>query len=104
MALNRMVSSIRTTELHAPFVAAQNAQFMAGLKVTTTSIKMLEDPYNDITLSTDVVYRYDAPSKRVFVDITPYHQLTKTYVLARGVEAFQITMEPMRSEEALRTG
>jgi prepilin-type N-terminal cleavage/methylation domain-containing protein len=93
MALNRMVMSIRTSDSHAPTDPKLLADFKAGLKVTGTAIAMFQED------GTNIVYRYDSPNKRLYADVGG-----KSYVLARGVDACSMSMEPMRSEEALRTG
>jgi prepilin-type N-terminal cleavage/methylation domain-containing protein len=93
MALNRVVTSIRTSDTHAPTDATQLVDFKAGLMVTGSSIGMLQED------GTDIVYRYDAAKKLLTAQVRG-----KSYIVARGVEAFTVTMEPMRSEEALRIG
>ena len=93
MALNRLVTSIRTSDTHAPTDPTLLVDFKAGFKVTGTSIGMFQED------GTNIVYRYDAARKQLVADIKG-----KSYILARGVEAFSVSMEPMRSEEALRTG
>jgi len=93
MALNRVVTSIRTSDTHAPTDPTLLVDFKAGFKVTGTSIGMFQED------GTNIVYRYDVARKQLVSDIKG-----KSYILARGVEAFSVSMEPMRSEEALRTG
>ncbi len=101
MALNRITYSIRTTAEHSPANPALVEDFTAGLKVTGSSIEMFEgkDPN-----TTKVVYWWDSDKKLLITEITPSGGEKKSYVLARGVEDFQISMEPMRSRESLRTG
>jgi len=93
MALNRVVTSIRTSDTHAPTDPTLLVDFKAGFKVTGTSIGMFQED------GTNIVYRYDAAKKQLIAEVRG-----KSYILARGVEAFSVSMEPMRSEEALRTG
>jgi prepilin-type N-terminal cleavage/methylation domain-containing protein len=93
MALNRVVTSIRTSDTHAPTDPKLLVDFKAGFKVTGTSIGMFQED------GTNIVYRYDAAKKQLIAEVRG-----KSYVLGRGVEAFSVSMEPMRSEEALRTG
>jgi len=93
MALNRVVTSIRTSDTHAPTDPTLLVDFKAGFKVTETSIGMFQED------GTNIVYRYDAAKKQLIAEVRG-----KSYILARGVEAFSVSMEPMRSEEALRTG
>jgi prepilin-type N-terminal cleavage/methylation domain-containing protein len=93
MALNRMVTSIRTSDSHAPADFKLLVDFKNGKKVTGTAIGMFQED------GTNIVYRYDAGKQQLLADIRG-----SSYVVARGVQAFAIVMEPMRSEEALRTG
>jgi prepilin-type N-terminal cleavage/methylation domain-containing protein len=93
MALNRMVTSIRTSDAHAPTDPKLLGDFKAGAKINGTAIAMFQED------GTNIVYRYDATKKTVFADVGG-----KSYALAKGVSAFQVSMEPMRSEAALRTG
>jgi prepilin-type N-terminal cleavage/methylation domain-containing protein len=93
MALNKVVTSIRTSDTHAPTNPTLLVDFREGLKVTGTAIGMLQED------GTDIVYRHDAVKKQLIADVNG-----KSFIAARGVEAFAVTMEPMRSQEALRTG
>jgi len=93
MALNRVVTSIRTSDTHAPIDPAQLVDFKAGLLATDNGIAMIQED------GTDIVYRHDAANKQLIAEAKG-----KKYVVARGVEAFTVTMEPMRSQEALRIG
>jgi prepilin-type N-terminal cleavage/methylation domain-containing protein len=93
MALNRVTTSIRTSDTHAPTNPTLLVDFRDGLKVSGTAIGMLQED------GTDIVYRYDQAKKQLLTDVNG-----KTYIVARGVEAFTVTMEPMRSPAALRTG
>jgi prepilin-type N-terminal cleavage/methylation domain-containing protein len=93
MALNRVVTSIRTSDTHAPIAPAQLVDFRAGLLATDKGIGMIQED------GTDIVYRHDAAKKQLIAEVKG-----KTYIVARGVETFTVTMEPMRSDEALRTG
>ncbi|HEV8605963.1 MAG TPA: prepilin-type N-terminal cleavage/methylation domain-containing protein [Tepidisphaeraceae bacterium] len=93
MALNRMVTSIRTSDSHAPTDTKLLSDFKNGLKTTGSAIAMFQED------GTNIIYRLDAPKQRLIAEVNG-----KPYILARGVQAFQVTMEPMRSEDALRTG
>jgi len=93
MALNRMVTSIRTSDSHAPTDFTLLVDFKNGKKVTGTAIAMFQED------GTNIVYRYDSAKQLILADVRG-----KSYTVARGVQAFAIIMEPMRSEEALRTG
>lgn len=93
LALHQMTASIRTAETHSPAESDLVAEFVAGQTVRGTSIGLINAE------GADVVYRYEPATQRVLavVDGTPH-------VLARGVEAFSISMEPMRSARAIKTG
>jgi len=93
LAVNRLVVSVRTTRAHAPTDSALAAQFASGTTVQAESMGMFDE------CGADVVYRYDRSTRCLMADIngTPH-------VLARGVQAFSIRMEPMRSAKSIRTG
>ncbi len=93
MALNRLVTSIRTSDTHAPTDPTLLNNFKNGAKVTGSAIAMFQED------GTNIIYRYDAAKQQLIAEVNG-----KPYILARGVLAFQVTMEPMRSEDALRTG
>jgi prepilin-type N-terminal cleavage/methylation domain-containing protein len=93
MALNRLVTSIRTSDTHAPTDPKLLTNFKNGAKVTGSAIAMFQED------GTNIIYRYDAAKQQLIAEVNG-----KPYILARGVLAFQVTMEPMRSEDALRTG
>src|SRR3954463_8550923 len=59
MALNRVVTSIRTSDTHAPIGAAQLVDFKAGLMATDSGIAMIQED------GTDVLYRYDAAKQQL---------------------------------------
>ena len=93
MSLAIITTNIRGTELHAPDTLAQRTQFAAGQTITDTGLQMFDK--NDQL----VRFWYDAPNKRLQVT-----DVVGTHTLARGVESFSITMEPMRSANSIRTG
>lgn len=93
VALALMTTHVRTTKLHAPDDATLRAQFATGLTVTDAGLAMYDADDQDIR------FRYDAGNRRLLV-VTP----SGTHTLARGVEAFSVTMEPMRSAASVRTG
>jgi Tfp pilus assembly protein PilW len=93
VSLNFITTNIRGTTLHAPDTAAKRTQFAAGQTVTDTGVVMYDMNNNLLR------FFYDAPNKRL--------QVTGpmgTQTLARGVEAFSVTLEPMRSANSIRTG
>lgn len=93
VALALMTTHVRTTKLHAPDDATRRAEFATGLTVTDTGLAMFDADDQLIR------FRYDAAGKRLLV-VTA----SGTHTMARGVEAFGVTMEPMRSAASVRTG
>jgi len=104
MALYRISTSIRTTTEHNPIDPGLVKEFSAGDKITGNGITMIEGQEDDPTYPTLVTYRYDVAKQHLIAQVQPRNQPVKSYILARGVEAFQVSMEPMRSPENLRTG
>jgi Tfp pilus assembly protein PilW len=93
VALNHMVTSVRTTQSHAPDTSTLSAQFAAGQVVTDSGIDMY-DLSNNL-----LIYRFDATNQRLLA-VTSGH----TYTMAEGVSSFQVKMEPMQSAQSARTG
>ena len=99
LAMYRLTSDIRQTALHQPPNPSQNyTDFTAGKIVTTTDLYLFMD--TDPTKSRVMRYYYDATNKLLMcMDFNG-----DEFVAARGVEAFSVKMEPMKSEKAVRTG
>jgi type II secretory pathway component PulJ len=93
VALYRVTESIRTTQAHAPDTASLSSQFSTGVVVTDTGIDMF-DLNNNL-----LVYKYDSTNQRLLA-VTGGN----TYTMAEGVTLFQVKMEPMKSDESVRTG
>jgi Tfp pilus assembly protein PilV len=93
IALYRVTANIRQSALHAPDTAALSTQFASGATVSDTGIK-LYDPNNNL-----IIYRLDTANNRLLVIANG-----TSYPLLEGVEAFSVTMEPMRSSASVRTG
>jgi Tfp pilus assembly protein PilW len=93
LTLNRITTSIRTSKAHQPHTAGLLPAFVSGNTVIDNGLDMF-----DLT-NTQLAFSYDATAKTV----SATYNGTK-HVLAQGVTAFQITIEPMRSPEAIRTG
>jgi prepilin-type N-terminal cleavage/methylation domain-containing protein len=93
VALASISSSVRGTQLHAPDTAALRVQFAAGQTVTDTGLDMYDDADNLVR------FYYDQPNKKLLVT-----NPSGTFTMARGVEAFNVTLEPMRSAASIRTG
>jgi prepilin-type N-terminal cleavage/methylation domain-containing protein len=94
LAMHRITTQIRMTALHQPVAATPLADFKAG-KVTTDKSIILYDAANN-----QIAYKYNAGSKELYcVDIDG-----NEFVALRGVEAFSIKFEPMRSQASQRSG
>jgi len=93
IALHRMTSSVRATRAHAPASVSLRAEFASGATVTDTGIAMFDET------GAEVVYRWDQSQRCLIAEIEGV-----SHVLARGVEAFSVRMEPMRSAAALKSG
>jgi type II secretory pathway component PulJ len=91
--MNRMLTTIRRCQLHAPDTTAARNQFATGGTVSDTGIDM----YDSNSVLT--IYRYDAANQRVNLVIGG-----NTRPMIEGVTAFQVTMQPMRSAQSVRTG
>jgi Tfp pilus assembly protein PilW len=93
LTLNRITTAIRTSKAHQPHSAGLLPAFVSGLTVTDNGLDMY-----DLT-NTSLSFTYDPTAKTVSAT---YNGVA--HVLAQGVTQFQITIEPMRSPEAIRTG
>jgi prepilin-type N-terminal cleavage/methylation domain-containing protein len=93
LALYRLLTSIRTLDTHQPYTAACVTSFSKGTPVTDSGISMYDD--NNVLIS----YMLDAPSHELRV----IHGGV-TNVLLRGVTAFSVKMEPMKSAQSVKTG
>jgi prepilin-type N-terminal cleavage/methylation domain-containing protein len=99
LAMHRVANDIRTTALHQPDKAsAQYADFVTGKIVTVSEIYLYMDLKEDVS---DIMrYSYD-PTNKLLMCI---NAAGDEYVVARGVEAFSVKMEPMKSEKNIRQG
>lgn len=93
VALAFMTSQIRTTKLHAPDDTDLRADFATGQTVTDTALVMYDQDDNLLR------FYHDTTSKKLMVATT-----TGTHTMASNVEAFSVTLEPMRSATSIRTG
>jgi len=91
--MNRMLTTIRRCQLHAPDTTTARNQFATGTTVNDTGIDMYD---NNNTLT---IYRFDAANQCVNLVIGG-----KAHPMIEGVTAFQVTMQPMRSAQSVRTG
>lgn len=94
LAMHRILTAIRTTDAHVPVDDATRALFERGALVTDRGIEM-----------------YDMANRKIaFEFVKANGTLVATdrsgteYVLVRGVENFEVTLEPMKTKEALKTG
>ena len=93
IVIDRITTVIRTTKAHQPDTPSAAANFLSGVTVTDSGIDLFD--VNNV----ETIFRYDPPTQRILAIVGG-----KTYVLASGVTAFSIKMEPMRSAESIRTG
>ena len=94
ITMHRITTQIRTTAAHNPVSAAALADFKAGKICTDSGILLIDDDGNQTS------YKYDPAAKTVTcIDING-----NEFVALKGVEAFQIKFEPMKSEQSQRTG
>jgi type II secretory pathway pseudopilin PulG len=97
LAMNRIISEIRTTTAHSPITAAAQAEFEVGKVVTDTGIEML---IGDEKALVAVKYELDPAGKCIWYTAPN----KKKYVAVTNVEAFSVKFEPMKSQEAQQTG
>ncbi len=93
VTMNRILSTIRRSKLHAPEDPTLSGQFASGQTVTGGAIVMYD------TGGAETSFRYDA-TNQVLNLVTN----GSTHAMVVGVLDFEITMEPMRSAESVRTG
>ena len=94
ITMHRITTQIRVTAAHNPVSAAALTDFKAGKICTDTGILLADDDGNQTS------YKYDPATKTVScIDING-----NEFVALKGVEAFQIKFEPMKSEQSARTG
>ena len=103
LAMHRILSDVRTSDTHAVDAdpsSTLNQQFKTGTtNVLSNSIAMFD---NSNALH---VYRWDATNKRLLADVKPFGATTtRTHVLLEGVEKFEVTHVPMKSDASARTG
>ena len=94
LTMDRLTSAVRAARDHAPLSPARRAEFADGRRVDDAGVSMFDAAGRDLTFFLD-------PARRVVmlrVDGGDAHEL------ARDVSAFAVTLEPMRSPAAVRTG
>ena len=85
IAMHRITTDIRTTTAHTPVDPVAVAAFKAGRNTTDTAILMIADNGEQMG------YQYDAANKLLNLTDKDGNE----YVIARGVEAFQVKFEPV---------
>jgi hypothetical protein len=94
ITVHRISTQIRTTKFHQPVNPTPVADFKAGRIATDTGIRILDDS------GLETSYKYDPAAKVInCVDFDG-----NEFVAVRGVEAFSVKFEPMKSAESLRSG
>jgi prepilin-type N-terminal cleavage/methylation domain-containing protein len=102
LAMNRILTYIRSTNQHLPDDDASQTKFQSGLITQCTSIRMMIDATHGI------IFRQSGTTLQAVSFTIAGATLTegKARTLLAGVNAgdFTITMEPQRSAEAIKTG
>ncbi len=93
IALDRMLASVRVAEDHAPLDEELRPDFTTGLIVQDTGIVMFDEAGQIIG------WRYDEDQEALL-----FTRGEDSHVMLRDVRAFRVTLEPMRSRTAVRTG
>jgi hypothetical protein len=97
LAIYRITSDIRQTALHQPPLGSPAYTDFVGGKICTTDDLFL---YMDLGRTRVMRYYYDSANKVLMcMDLDG-----NEFVACRGVEAFTVKVEPMKSEKAIRTG
>ena len=94
ITMHRLLTQIRVTAEHQPVNAGPLADFKAGKVAIDNGIRLLDEDGRETS------YKYDPFSKEIgCVDADG-----NEFVAVRGVEAFEVKFEPMKSETSLRAG
>jgi prepilin-type N-terminal cleavage/methylation domain-containing protein len=102
LAMNRMVTYIRSTNQHLPDNNTAQTNFESGAIVQTDSIRMMIDSTNGIIFrqsGNELVAVSFSIATGTIVEGTP-----RTLVEGVGAGDFLITFEPQRSAQAVKTG
>ena len=94
LAMHRILTAIRTTDAHEPADTVAKAAFEGGIVVTDKGIKMIDAYERPVRFDFD-----QANGTLIATDPSGTE-----YVLLRGVEAFEVKLEPMRTQQSTRTG
>ena len=94
LAMHRVLTAIRTTDAHEPADPVAKAAFESGIVVTDKGIKMFDAHDNPVGFEFDQENGTLVATDRSGAE----------YVLLRGVETFEVKLEPLRTQKSLRTG
>jgi hypothetical protein len=93
LTVHRLLTYVRTCKEHQPLTPAMVDSFTLGYTVTDVGLSMFSET------GAQLDFEYDAANKRVLLT-----ENGTSRVLLRGVEAFQVKLEPMRSAAAIKSG
>jgi len=93
LCMYRMMTYMRTCKEHQPITDTEITRFTQGVIVTDSGISMFTDDGKQLD------FEYDAADRQLKLN-----ENGTSRVLLRGVEAFYVKMEPMRSPAAIRGG
>jgi hypothetical protein len=104
VAVHRMLSDIRTAEAHAVDTnpsSAGNTSFKAGTIVSGSKTIAMYDSSDALH-----VYRWDSAAKKLYADVKPFgaRRRRRPIPCSKGSINFAVTLEPMKSLTAARTG
>jgi len=93
LTLHRMLTYVRTCKEHQPITNTEITRFSQGFIVTDSGISMFADDGKQLD------FEFDAANRRLMLleNGTPRE-------LLKGVQAFYVKMEPMKSPSAIRSG
>jgi type II secretory pathway pseudopilin PulG len=97
LAMNRIITEIRTTTTHSPIDPTAQANFELGKIVTDTGIEMFVGDDKALNI---VKYELDPAGKNIWYTAPN----KKKYVAVTNVENFTIKFEPMKSQDAQQNG
>lgn len=93
LTLHRVLTTIRQCDAHAPATGSLSDEFASGQIVDDDGIAMIDDDGHEI------VFKYDSINQRILMVRDDVER-----TLTEGVTQFEVTLEPMRSPTAIRTG
>jgi hypothetical protein len=93
LTMHRLLTYVRTCKEHQPVTPDLVTSFVQGYTVTDAGISMFSET------GAQLDFEFDAASKRVLLS-----ENGTSRVVLRGVEMFQVKLEPMRSAAAIKSG